>query len=292
MFFVQILTNSLVTGTQVLLLAAGLYLIHAVAKMYHIALAGIMVGGAYAYYSFVQFVPPVLAFLFGIGAAVLLGMISFGILKSLVRKKQHLLALLVSVSMWLLLESAFAIIFGSEGRFLIDGVLPTYNFFSITVTQVGFWTLMIGAGIAVGTYVVLHLLPMGRTVRAVAQHPECASLIGIRETKVQMLVFAAAAGIAGLIGIFTAMNSAVTPSMGSDLIIMAFSAVLVGGVHDFKGTILASYLLVLIPEFMVSGNFGAVSFSNSWKMVFTFLIALVLLLLHPQGLLSISVRKS
>ena len=292
MFFLQILTNSLVTGTQVLLLAAGLYVIHAVAKMYHIGLAGIMVVGAYAYYVFVQLMPTLPAFLFAIAITALISIISFTILKSLISKKQDLLALLVSVAMWLVIESILAIIFGSDGKFLIAGVLPTYNLLGITITQIGFWTLLVGAVTAVATYVVLQLLPIGRTLRSIAQHPECASMIGIKETSVQMLVFAAAGTVAGLIGIFTAMNDAATPTMSTEMLITAFSAVLVGGNHNFKGTILASYILVLIPEFIVASNFGTVSFSNSWKLVFTFLIALVLLLLRPQGLLSTSTRKA
>lgn len=294
MFFLQILINSLVIGTQVLLLAAGLYLIYSVARMYHIALAGIMVSGAYSYYSLINILPALVALLFSVAFTIIMGILSYLLLASLIERKQGLLALLVSASLWFALKSLAAMIYGSGGKFLSEGVLSTFNLggpAGINITQVGFYTLLFGSIIAISAYFILTFLPIGRTIRAIAQHSECASLVGIKENQVRMLIFAIAGGIAGLIGVFTAMNNSLTPSLGSDLIIMAFIAVLIGGVN-FKGTILASFLLVLIPEFIISTNFGVSSLSSSWKMVIVFLLTLSLLILKPKGLFSISLRKS
>ena len=293
MFVLQILLTSLVTGTQVLLLAAGLYLIYTVTRTVHIALGASTIAGGYAYYFAAQMGQPwYLCVAFGIIFSAFLGIVSYFLLRGYIQKSQVLLALLVSISLGVALESAMALGFGPEGRYLMEGVLPTFDVWGVRITQVGLYTLLIGLLTGVVAYVFLHLLPLGRVVRAIAQHRQCASLMGIKERKVQMTVYIVAGVVAGIMGILTGLNSAITPYAGLQPIAMAFMALLVGGLTDFRGVALASYLLVLIPELIVSWNFGAVSFSSSWKMVFVFVIALVILALKPHGIFSSVTRKS
>ncbi len=293
MFFLQILLNSLVLSVQVLLLAAGLYLIYMVAQIYHIALASMMVWGAYSFFLLQTFgLPTGLSFALAVVSAGVAGIGSYFLLKPFIQRKQTLLALLFSAALWLACEAGISIIFGSEGKFLTVGVLPTYHFLGLTVTQVGFWSLITGAVTVLLAGFVLFLLPVGRTLRAVRQHPECANVIGIREKKVQLGVFFVASAMAGLIGILTAMNSVLTPGAGNDLIILALIALLVGGVHDFRGTVLATLLVVIIPECLFTANWGDFSVSSSWRMFLVFFLALFLLFLRPKGLFSTSLRSS
>lgn len=293
MYLLQILLTSLVTGTQVLLLAAGLYLIYTVSRSFHIALGAITMTGAYGYYAFAQMgLPWWICFLAGLLVAAVFGIISFLILYVFVRKGQALLALLMSMSFGVVIESAIGMIFGPQGRFLVGDVLPTFDFFGLHVTQVGVWTILIGLIIAVAAYVYLYLLPYGRVIRAIAQHRECASLVGIKEKRVQFLVFLFVGVLAGIIGILTGINGAITPLAGLNPIIMAFIALLVGGVTDFRGTVAASYLLVLVPEMIIAGTYNGFSFTASWKLVFVFLIALISLSVKPNGLFSSVTRKS
>lgn len=293
MFVLQILLTSLVTGTQVLLLAAGLYLIYTVTRTVHIALGASTIAGGYAYYMAAQLGWPwYLCLGFGIVFSGLLGLICYFLLRSYIQKSQALLALLVSIAFGVALEAGMALGFGPEGRYLMEGVLPTFDLWGMRVTQVGLYTLLVGLLTGVAAYLFLHVLPLGRVVRAIAQHPQCASLMGIKERRVQMVVYIVAGVVAGIMGILTGLNSAITPYAGLQPISMAFMALLVGGLTDFRGVALASYLLVLIPELIVSGNFGAISFSSSWKLVFVFVIALTVLAIKPNGIFSSVTRKS
>jgi len=116
--------------------------------------------------------------------------------------------------------------------------------------------------------------------------------MGIDEQKVRQLIYLIAGLLTGAVGILSGMNNAVSPGAGLQPTITAFIALLVGGVGDFRGTVIASYMLVLIPEMIVSLGGGEVNFSVTWKMVFVFLLALFLLMIRPNGLFSSSNRQS
>lgn len=293
MLYLQVLITSLITGTQVLLLAAGLHLIYATTRSFHISIGAISVAGAYGYFAFDQAgVTPVLSFLGGITVAVTVCLFTYLILKKLIQRSQTLLVLLVSLSFAVALEAFIGIIYGSEGRFLLNGILPIYRFGELQITQVGLWTIAIGAMIATSAYIFLHLLPYGRVVRAIAQHPESTSLMGIDETRVQVVIFIIVGAIAGVVGILSGMNSAITPTSGLFPVIMAFIVLLVGGVSSLKGVIVSSYMMVLIPEFIVATSYNGQSFSSSWKMVLVFLLAMIILLIKPHGIFNNTVRQS
>jgi branched-subunit amino acid ABC-type transport system permease component len=287
MLVIQILINSLVIGTQVLLLAAGLYLIQAVTKTYHIALGAIATAGAYTYYVlYGAGLSGWVALAAGLAGAGLISWLSFFLLRKYIDASQDLLALLSSLTLGVAMEALMGIIFGPEGRFLTKGVLPVYQLAGLHITKVGLWTIILGGVAAVSAFIFLYLLPWGRLIRAVAQHRPCAAIMGINENRVRQLVYLAAGLLAGAVGILSAMNNSVSPGAGLHPVITAFIALLVGGIGDFRGTVIASYLLVLIPEMIVSLGGGAVNFSVTWKMVFVFLLALFLLILRPQGLFS------
>ena len=293
MLILQILLNSVVTSTQVLLVAAGLYLTYRVARIVNIMLAGILVVAPYTFYAFVQAGAPAWAGVIGgLGGALGAGLVNFMLLREYAVKRQPLLGLLVGATAWIGIESFLGILFGSDGKFLIQGVLPTLHWGGLQVTWIGLWSLLIGLAVVAIALFVLYLLPVGRVIRAVKQHPECATVIGIREKRVQAVVFLVSAFLAGIVGLLVGMNNALTPSAATPLILTAFIALLVGGVHDFRGTVVAVFLLVLIPEMMISFPWEHFSPSNSWKMVILFVLALMLLAVRPQGIFAQSLRRS
>jgi len=88
------------------------------------------------------------------------------------------------------------------------------------------------------------------------------------------------------------MNNAISPTLGTNPVILAFIAFLVGGVTDFRGTIVATLMVVIIPELLTSLTLGPVSIGSSWKMVIVFIIAITILMIRPNGLFAKNIRKS
>lgn len=290
MNFLQIFLNSSVLGTQVLLLAAGLFLIHTSSRIIHIGLGGIMTLSAYTLYSLLQLeINFAISLILSIITGGFLSVASYFLLKDLIAKNQKLLGLIVSLCIWVVSESLVAAIFGSEGKFLIDGILPTYKIGQLMITEVGFWTIIIAITVVILSIFTLFFTPAGRILKAVKQHPECATTIGIKDKKVQIITFFIAGTISAIIGILSAMNSALSPTNGTEiLVVFAFMSLIIGGTSDFRGTIFASYLIVLIPELLLSNS----AISHSWKTVIVFIVTIVIVYFRPEGIFTKSIRKN
>lgn len=293
MFLAQIFLNSLVLGTHVLLLAAGLYLVHTVCRVIHPAVGAIAVAGGYGYYLLAQLdLPSWLAVLGGLAIGVGASLASLALLRPFILRQQPLVALLASLAFGTALEAGIAIAFGSEGRFLASSVLPTFDVLGLRLTYVGLATLVAGAviaGIAAG---VLYLLPAGRILRAIAQHRETAEVLGIRQWRVQLVTFAVVGLICAIVGMLKGLQTAITPQAGMLPMVMGFLALIVGGMHDFRGVIVAAYLLVLVPELLIAIDYGSFSIATSWQLVLSFVLALILLLIRPRGLLATATRTT
>ena len=264
-FLLQVLINSLVIGTQFLLLGASFYLINSISKVINVGLASSVVIGAYSYYFFNLH--------FGMWAglaAALVNTLIFGALNYLLLRKfivngKTWLGFLVGVALYLMVQAILGILFGSDGKFLDTGVLPVFNFGGLVINSVGILLLLYGLLIMIFAFIFFYFLPMGRIVRAISQHRELTTLLGVNSENIRLICFIVGSVCAGFMGILMAYDSSLTPRMGEISLISSFVALLVGGITDFKGFVVSAYILTLIPEFVVSSNFGKFSISNLEK---------------------------
>ena len=285
MFFWQILLNSLVLGTQVLLLAVPLYLVHSVSRIYHLALGASGIFTAYAlYFALSSSWPLALAIIFSIIIAIILGFISYRILDSAIRKKETMPGLLMSLALGIILESLISIVFGTDAKSLVSGVLPVIPLGALHITVPGIITLAAGAFLALFFLILINKTPWGRKLASVAENDNLAASLGIKSSLVRLETFIIAGLLAGLVGIMTTLNTALVPTAGFPLIILAFIVLLIGGLNSLKGIIIAAYGLTLIPEFIISFSGGDWSLSASWKMLFVFILAAIVLMWRPSGL--------
>jgi branched-chain amino acid transport system permease protein len=285
MFFWQILLNSLVLGTQVLLLAVPLYLVHSVSRIYHLALGASGIFTAYAlYFALSSNWPLGLAIIFSAVVAIILGFISYHLLGSSIKKKETMPGMLISLALGIILESLISIIFGTDAKSLVSGVLPVISWGNLYITVPGVITLSAGAILALLFLVLLNKTPWGRKLISVAENDNLAASLGMKAVSVRLGVFMLAGLLAGFVGIITTLNTALVPTAGFPLVILAFIVLLTGGLNSFKGVIVATYVLTLIPEFIIGLSGDNWSLNASWKMLIVFLLATLILMCRPNGL--------
>jgi len=294
MFIAQILLNSLVIATQVIMVAACMYLIQLVARFFQIFLSEMLVAGAYGYLIVTVWGHQhwILGVIAGMLFAIVLNLFSLFLMRNMIRKNQNLLALLMSITLGIIFQSIFALGFGVDGKFLSEGVLQTFEIFGLRLSFVGLITIIVGVMTAIAAYICIYILPYGRMIRAISQHRESSQVMGIKEKKVLITVFIITAMVMAVVGILVGLNNPTTPYSGFLPTITAFIALLMGGVRDFKGTVVAALILTIIPEVLISVSFGDFSLNESWIMVLVFLIALVAMVIRPQGLFSNITRKA
>ncbi|QQR54298.1 branched-chain amino acid ABC transporter permease [Candidatus Peregrinibacteria bacterium] len=292
-YFLQIGLNSLIEAMQVSLLAAGFLLIFSVTRVVNLGLGAAFVVGGYGFYSGLQLFGGILeAFLIAASSLFILAVINLWLLRPFVAKGLDLMALLVSVSLWFIIQEMYSLFYGAQGRALVDGVLPTVHVGELVLPVTAVWTLIVTFVLAVFATLIFMRTPLGRSVRALKQHSAASAQLGVREGRLQAGAFLIAILLAGLMGIFTGMNQAITPTYAHPLIVPAFLAFLVGGGKDIRGVVLAALLLVLVPSFIVALSWGGVSVSQTWREVLVFVLGAGLLIVRPDGLLSIKLRTS
>ncbi|ANV83277.1 branched-chain amino acid ABC transporter [Picosynechococcus sp. PCC 7003] len=176
------------------------------------------------------------------------------------------------------------------GLSLGSAQLPYSRIFIIVLTL-----LCLGA-----MYWFLNKSNWGLRIRAVTQNREMSSCLGIPTARVDALTFALGSGLAGIAGVAIALLGSVGPNTGQNYIVDAFMVVVVGGVGNLLGTILAALGLGIISYLIGSGTFVTVFTSlqapqflldlatffatTSMAKVMTFVIIIGFLQFRPAGL--------
>ncbi len=129
----------------------------------------------------------------------------------------------------------------------------------------------------------------GRGIRAVAQDPDTATLMGVNKERIIITTFVIGGILAGAAALFYTMKipSGVVYNGGFILGIKAFAAAVLGGIGNVRGALLGGLLLGLI------GNYGQILLGNSqWTDVVAFLVLVLVLLFRPEGILGTSLGRS
>jgi len=128
-------------------------------------------------------------------------------------------------------------------------------------------------------YLLFERLPIGRRLRAAAQDPETASLMGIPVTKMIIFTFIWSAVLGGIAGVLFAPIFYVTTTMGLMVTLKAFASLVIGGWGSIVGAIIGG-LFIGVAETLLAGYVSSV-----YKDAFVFLILIVFLVIRPLGLM-------
>lgn len=146
-----------------------------------------------------------------------------------------------------------------------------------------------------GLHFFVNRTRMGMAIRAVAQDPDTASLMGVPVNRVIALTFFVGGALGGLAGVLFGIHySLVNPYSGFVPGMKAFTAAVLGGIGNIPGAMVGGMLLGLLEAFAASylslltdGAFGA-----EYKDVVAFVVLIVILIFRPKGLLGEAVRES
>ena len=223
------------------------------------------------------------AFILALPASFLVAaLLGWALERSLVRflYKRPLDTLLATWGVGLVLEQAAKSIFGAPNVTVrvpewLTGTLQIGQDLSLSYARIFILAL---AGIAVlGVYLYLFRTNTGRLVRAVMQNRSMADCLGVRTDRVDAFTFAIGTGLAGLAGAALCLIGPVGPFIGTDYIVQAFMVVVLGGVGQLLGTVLAA------------GTVGSLNsifnlqFSVSIGQVIVFAAVIAFLQFRPSG---------
>jgi branched-chain amino acid transport system permease protein len=139
------------------------------------------------------------------------------------------------------------------------------------------WVVFASLAICLGTWYLIERTPLGATLRAGTENPKLVQAFGINVPRMVMLTYGGGAGLAALAGVLAAPVIQVTPLMGSNLIIIVFAVVVIGGMGSILGSIVTGLGLGLVE------GLTKVFYPEASNIV-VFVFMAIVLVIRPAGL--------
>ena len=179
---------------------------------------------------------------------------------------------------------------GSNAQQPIILVQPRTQFeiFGASVTNVTLVIITAALVLARLTYLFVHRTKFGRGIRAVAQDPTTAALMGVSRERIIVTTFLIGGMLAGAAAVLYTLRvpQGVIYSGGFLLGIKAFSAAVLGGIGNLRGALLGGLLLGIME------NYGQALFGTQWRDVVAFVLLVLVLLIKPTGILGESLGRA
>ena len=139
------------------------------------------------------------------------------------------------------------------------------------------WVIFASLVVCLATWFLIERTRLGAYLRAGTENPSLVQAFGVNVPMMVMLTYAAGAGLAALAGVLAAPVIQITPLMGSNLIIVVFAVVVIGGMGSILGSIITGFVLGLVE------GFTKVFYPEASNTVI-FIIMAIVLMLRPAGL--------
>ncbi|HEX7891632.1 MAG TPA: branched-chain amino acid ABC transporter permease [Ramlibacter sp.] len=279
-FLIQLL-NSVQYGLLLFMLAAGLTLIFGIMGVVNLAHGSFYMLGAYLAWSLAAKTGNLLlAIVLGTAIAVLFGLVLERILFRHFYHRDHLDQVLLTFGLIYIFEEMRSILWGDEVHGvqvpdLLSASIPLTDTLSYPVYRLFMSGLCVL--LAIGLYLLISRTRLGMKIRAGAFNHQMTEALGVNVKLIHAIVFALGVGLASVAGMIASPISSVYPNMGSQVLIMCFVVVVIGGIGSVRGALISALLVGLVD------TFGKVLLPHVAGMLVYMLMAIVLLW-KPEGL--------
>ena len=194
-------------------------------------------------------------------------------------KLDHLYGLLLTFGLALIIEGVFRNYFGSSGLpyQMPDALRGGQNLGFMFLPNYRAWVVAASAAVCLSTWFVIERTKLGSYLRAATENPTLVRAFGINVPRMITLTYGFGVGLAALAGVMAAPIYNVSPQMGSDLIIVVFAVVVIGGMGSIMGAVVSGFVLGLIE------GLTKVFYPEASSTVI-FVIMAIVLLIRPAGL--------
>jgi branched-chain amino acid transport system permease protein len=296
--FLQQLINGLVLGSVYALVALGYTMVYGIINLINFAHGEVLMVGALTSWTVVTVLadlglPGWLLLLLSLLAAIVVcAVLNFAIEKVAyrpLRNAPRLAPLITAMGMSLLLQTLAMIIW--KPNYKPFPILLPSEPFNIGGAVINVTQILILASTAVTLFGLMWLVnrtKLGRAMRATAENPRVAALMGVKPDMVISATFVIGAALAALAGVMYAANyGSVQHTMGFLPGLKAFTAAVFGGIGNLAGAVVGGVLLGLI-ESMGAGYIGPLTggvLGSHYQDIFAFIVLILVLTVRPQGLL-------
>ncbi len=275
------LVLGLVNGSFYALLSLGLAVIFGMLNIINFAHGALYLLGAFSAWMLLTW--------FGVDyfGALLLGPLLVGALGLIIERTMlrrlyridHLYGLLLTFGLALIFEGLFRDQFGVSGETyeVPQALTGAVNLGFMVLPKYRVWVVVVSLTVCFLTWFVIEKTRLGSYLRAATENPKLTQAFGVNVPRMVMLTYGFGAALAGLAGVMAAPIFQVSPLMGSNLIIVVFAVVVIGGMGSISGAIFTGLGLGVIEGM-------AKVFYPEGSATVVFVIMAIVLILRPAGL--------
>jgi branched-chain amino acid transport system permease protein len=316
--FLQQVINGLTAGSVYAVVALGYTMVYGIIQLINFAHGEVVMIGAMVAFTIINALapsglPPLAVVLIGTGCAVPVCMLVGYSMERLayrpLRGAPRLAPLITAIGVSIILQH-LALMVWSRNVLAFPQIIESRTYFvgGAAVTTVQIAILAICLALMSGLALLVYRTPLGTAMRATAQNPQVAGLMGIDVNRVIAATFVIGAALGAVAGVlFGSYYGIAQYTMGSVLGLKAFSAAVLGGIGNIPGAMLGGILLGLV-EALGAGYIGDITdlctwplvnraigacegggyfilFGSNYQDVFAFVVLILVLIFRPQGLL-------
>ena len=284
--FVQLVFIGLAEGSAYALIAVTFGLIVYVTRVFHLAHGAVLaIAASYPLFYLLSWISCVGFSFFHPSYIYFFGtVIELGVYRRLERKFAFpLILLLVSLAILFGIPGVLGIFFGTDAQVLLESPMKPLTIGKMVFkgSRLGMLTLWIFIGLLL---FYLRRSQMGKTMRAVADGPEIAEIVGINAPKARLMATVISSSLLTLPAFLIYWDSGITPGMGFMGILFASAGAILGGMGNILGAAFGGLTIGMLV------NLGVAFISTRWQAGIAFSLLVLILLLRPEGIFGTRVK--
>jgi branched-chain amino acid transport system permease protein len=291
----QVFLNGIISGSIYALIAISFAIIYRTVKFFHFAHGVVYAAGAYVAYAVARdswlvartdnnWLALSIGVLAGIIGAAIIGVLIDRVVYRPLRKRKapNLVFLLASFGVFILVQNLIQLIFGAQILTIRTGpVKEGHHILGAVITDIQILILVVSGLLSVALWLYIQKTKLGKAMRAVADDPLAASVVGINPERIILWSFAIGSALAGAAGILISLETNLESTMGMNAILKGIIASIIGGIGSIPGAMFGGLFLGLAE------NWGIWKISAGWKDCIAFVILIIFLLLRPGGIMGV-----
>jgi branched-chain amino acid transport system permease protein len=302
--FLQQLINGLTLGSIYALVALGYTMVYGILGLINFAHGEVVMIGALTALAVMKALaasglPGPLVVLAGLLVAALVCMVLGFTIERIayrpLRNAPRLAPLITAIGVSIVLQQLAMLIWGRNYH-SVPALLPadTHELLGASVTELQLIIVAVAALTMAGLSLLVNRTRLGRAMRATAENPAIAGLMGVDANKIIALTFVIGSALAALAGVLVSANYGIAHyNMGFILGLKAFTAAVLGGIGNLAGAMVGGVLLGVI-EALGAGYIGDLTggvLGSHYQDVFAFFVLIVVLIFRPSGLMGEKVSE-
>jgi branched-chain amino acid transport system permease protein len=301
--FLQQLVNGTVLGATYGLIALGYTMVYGIIQLINFAHGEVFMVGAFAGLAAYRYLLPdavtanpwltLPAVMFAaIAVAVIVAVLMERLAYRPLRNAPRLAPLITAIGVSIVLQEVVRLFYPGGNRqqpfprIVAEG---TFSIGGVTVAWVSLFVVVTAIALMVALQAFVRRTKTGRAMRATAQDPDTARLMGIDTDRVIVVTFMIGAALAAVAGVMQGMRFVqIDFRIGFIAGLKAFTAAVLGGIGNIGGAVLGGFVLGIVEVLAVQ----YIPYGSSWKDAWAFVVLILVLVFRPSGLLGERVATS